>query len=180
MDTQLPTPTDGLPPARACEEKGQAAGAMASRCFRKTNISPKKLIPEKTGSRIKSGWSFGGFQTLQANADRWRILPGDTLPRVLPGNAIDPGGGKRGRRLQTLRLPGVNADAAACQNKLEDRWKTPGVAASRTADFIGWKPGKCADLCLGPISSTRYGSYIRRHDNPDRRFHPVQLKGAPP
>lgn len=37
-----------------------------------------------------------------------------------------------------------------------------------------------ADLHLGPFTSTRYSSYIRCRDNPDQRFHPVQLKGAMP
>lgn len=43
----------------------------------------------------------------------------------------------------------------------------------------GLRPSERADLCLGPISSTQCGEYIRCHDNPDHRFRPVQLKGAP-
>lgn len=33
----------------------------------------------------------------------------------------------------------------------------------------GLRPSERADLCLGPISSTQYGKYTRRHGNPDHR-----------
>lgn len=80
---------------------------------------------------------------------------------------------------QDQTLPGVKADTHLLEQN-GGQMENATVAASRMADFTGWKPGERADLCLGPFSSPRYGSYLRCHDNPDQRFHPVQLKGATP